>query len=110
MCGANVCLDLTHPINANLANVNGARAIDVAGKKLIVIRTSATAFVTLSRVCTHASCGVGYVPSSMDLRCPCHGSRFDLNGSVTNGPALRSLTKFGNQFDEATQTLTILLA
>lgn len=110
MCGATqICVDLADPANAALANVGGARAINVPAK-LVIVRTSATTFAVLSRVCTHNGCGVGYQPSSMEFACPCHGSRFAIDGAVVNGPATRALADYASTFDEATQTLTIALA
>jgi Rieske Fe-S protein len=44
--------------------------------------------------CTHQMCDVGYNAKAKSLDCPCHGSRFDLNGKVLNGPALKALTHF----------------
>ena len=112
MCGADLCLDLTHPANAALLAVDGARAISVTGDKLIVVRTAASpaAFAVLSRVCTHNGCGVNFDPALQQLRCPCHGSRFALDGSVTREPALAPLEQYASTFDDATQTLTIRLA
>lgn len=39
----------------------------------------------VSLVCTHLGCIVK--PGAEGFECPCHGSRFALNGSVTRGPA-----------------------
>ena len=43
----------------------------------------------MSAVCTHAGClmddGARTIAAGLD--CPCHGSKFDGNGAVTNGPA-----------------------
>lgn len=36
-------------------------------------------------VCTHRGCNVA--PDRQGYECPCHGSRFDAEGHVTNGPA-----------------------
>lgn len=54
----------------------------------------------VSLICTHLGCIVKPVASGFD--CPCHGSRFDRNGSVIKGPAPRplswlKLTGSGNQ-------------
>ena len=106
MCGAEVCVDLTNPANAALLEINGARALDVPDK-ILILRTSATEFVVLSRVCTHQGCGLAYQPGPMELACSCHGSRFSATGSVLRGPATRSLKKLTNRFDAATQTLAI---
>lgn len=111
MCGADLCLDLTHAANAALSHVDGARAINAGAAKLIVVRTvvAPAAFVVLTRVCTHNGCGVGWDPAVQEFKCPCHGSRFALDGTVTREPASSPLSKFDSMFDEATQTLTIKL-
>jgi nitrite reductase/ring-hydroxylating ferredoxin subunit len=41
----------------------------------------------LSSVCTHMGCTLHYRPDWHDLRCPCHGASFDLNGELANGRA-----------------------
>lgn len=112
MCGADLCVDLAHPANAALTAVDGARAVNADPHRLIIVRTALTpaTFAVLTRVCTHNGCGVGYEPALQQLRCPCHGSRFALDGSVTREPATRALKKYTHAFDEATQTLTITLA
>ena len=60
--------------------------------KLYVIRTAA-GFYALSSVCTHLGCMTRYVPENAQLACPCHGSRFSLEGKVTAGPAPRPLRR-----------------
>ena len=39
----------------------------------------------LSSVCTHMGCTLAYRPAYADLRCPCHGASFDLEGRLANG-------------------------
>ena len=109
MCGTNACIDLTNPRNANLASPGGSLIIDAAGDRIIVVRTSDTAFAATSDVCTHAGCDVFYVETSMILQCPCHGSLFSLTGSVIRGPALKPLMAYATMFDAATNTLTVVL-
>ncbi|HEY5270397.1 MAG TPA: Rieske (2Fe-2S) protein [Anaerolineales bacterium] len=46
-------------------------------------------FSAISLVCTHLGCTVESKPEG--FACPCHGSRFDLQGNVTRGPAEKSL-------------------
>ena len=48
-----------------------------------------TGFSAISLVCTHLGCTVESKPEG--FACPCHGSRFDLLGNVTRGPAGKSL-------------------
>ena len=58
---------------------------------------------SLTRTCTHAGCSVSVVGSSTNpsFRCPCHGSQFDRNGAVTNGPASDPLVHFAVDIDAA---------
>ena len=39
----------------------------------------------LSSVCTHMGCTLAYRPDWQDLRCPCHGASFGLDGRLANG-------------------------
>jgi cytochrome b6-f complex iron-sulfur subunit len=45
----------------------------------------------LSAVCTHLGCITRYHADEGVIACPCHGSRFDAEGSVVHGPAPRAL-------------------
>jgi cytochrome b6-f complex iron-sulfur subunit len=48
-------------------------------------------FRALSAVCTHLGCITRYRPDERIITCPCHGSRFGLDGEVLAGPAPRPL-------------------
>jgi cytochrome b6-f complex iron-sulfur subunit len=48
-------------------------------------------FRALSSVCTHLGCVTRYQPGEEIIACPCHGSRFSLDGEVLAGPAPRPL-------------------
>lgn len=48
-------------------------------------------FRALSSVCTHLGCITRYRPDENIIACPCHGSRFALDGEVLEGPAPRPL-------------------
>jgi nitrite reductase/ring-hydroxylating ferredoxin subunit len=39
----------------------------------------------LSSVCTHMGCTLHFRPDWQDLRCPCHGASFALDGRLANG-------------------------
>ena len=54
----------------------------------LLIRTP-TGFSAVSLVCSHLSCT--FEVKSGGLTCPCHGSRYDLAGGVTHGPATQAL-------------------
>jgi cytochrome b6-f complex iron-sulfur subunit len=50
-----------------------------------VLVHDASGYHALSLVCSHLGCTVEV--KSTDYACPCHGSRYDLSGNVTKGPA-----------------------
>lgn len=52
-----------------------------------VYRDEAGALHERSAVCTHLGCVVQWNPGETSWDCPCHGSRFAVDGTVLNGPA-----------------------
>lgn len=56
--------------------------------KYVVQYTDGTTKV-LSRECPHAGCDVDY--KNGEFVCPCHGSKFDSEGKVIQGPATQNL-------------------
>jgi|SRR5579863_207989 len=54
-----------------------------------VVARDANGVYAMSAVCTHAGCLLDDSSNSIaaGLGCPCHGSTFDGNGTVTRGPA-----------------------
>ena len=55
----------------------------------------------LSAVCTHLGCITRFLSDENVIACPCHGSRFDLEGNVVHGPAPRPLPWLEVQADPA---------
>ena len=51
-------------------------------------------FLAISRKCTHLGCTVPWVEDDNRFACPCHGSTFDITGSVVQAPAPRALDLF----------------
>lgn len=50
--------------------------------------------LVLYGVCTHLGCLPKWVPTNARFECPCHGSKYNLNGSYIEGPAPRGLDRF----------------
>jgi cytochrome b6-f complex iron-sulfur subunit len=55
----------------------------------------------ISAVCTHLGCITRFLSDERAIACPCHGSRFDLEGNVVHGPAPRALPWLEVQTDSA---------
>lgn len=89
-----------------LSAVGGIAAVGNLGvKPVAVVRDGESSYVALSRICTHASCNIGIV--SGGFQCPCHGSRFNSSGAVTQGPAESALQRFNVVVSADGATLTI---
>ena len=61
------------------------------GRKVALHRDDGGALHALSPVCTHMKCDVGWNGAEKTWDCPCHGSRFGIDGDVINGPATKPL-------------------
>ena len=73
--------------------VGGAKAVTAGnGDKVIVTRPSEDQAVAFSAVCPHQGCTVA--PDDEQLSCPCHGSQFELDGSLKKGPAEKGLEPY----------------
>jgi Rieske Fe-S protein len=60
-------------------------------RKVAVYRDPQGALHECSAVCPHLGGVVAWNDVEKSWDCPCHGSRFDSNGRVLNGPANRDL-------------------
>ena len=58
--------------------------------EVVVTQPTAGVFKGFSTTCTHAGCAVNKVADGT-IDCPCHGSKFNLDGSVAKGPAAKPL-------------------
>lgn len=76
------------------------------GLERAVKRTGSNTFLALSTICTHQGCDAA-VNSANQVECPCHGSRFDSNGAVVNGPAAQPLAVLSTQYNAQNDQLTI---
>jgi len=86
-----VSIDSSSPI----AKTGSAALINFSNGSLLVDHPSANTYNALSSICTHQGCQISnYDSGSNQFVCPCHGSRFDVNGNVTQGPAGAPLQKY----------------
>jgi glycine/D-amino acid oxidase-like deaminating enzyme/nitrite reductase/ring-hydroxylating ferredoxin subunit len=65
------------------------------GGKAAAFRDEGGLLHAVSPVCTHLGCQVEFNNAERSWDCPCHGSRFDLEGKVIHGPAVKDLDEIG---------------
>ncbi|MGH7902780.1 MAG: Rieske 2Fe-2S domain-containing protein [Candidatus Dormibacteraceae bacterium] len=61
----------------------GGYVVNLAGKTHV-----------FSITCSHLGCSIGVNQGAKTFDCPCHGSRFNFNGTVHNGPATAPLATY----------------
>jgi Rieske Fe-S protein len=64
----------------------------LADQEIVITQPTAGEFRAFSAVCTHQGCMVDAV-SGGTINCPCHGSKFGLDGTVSKGPATQPLSE-----------------
>jgi glycine/D-amino acid oxidase-like deaminating enzyme/nitrite reductase/ring-hydroxylating ferredoxin subunit len=69
------------------------RVVGRPGEQTAVYRNPQGEVHAVSARCTHLGCIVSWNPAEMSWDCPCHGSRFSVDGEVIQGPAVRNLEK-----------------
>ncbi|MGQ9424500.1 FAD-dependent oxidoreductase [Gilvimarinus sp. F26214L] len=63
------------------------------GENYAIYRSPQGELSALSPVCPHMKCMVHWNAADVSWDCPCHGSRFNIQGEVLEGPAFRGLEK-----------------
>jgi glycine/D-amino acid oxidase-like deaminating enzyme/nitrite reductase/ring-hydroxylating ferredoxin subunit len=79
--------------------VNEGRIIELNGKKCGAYRDEADSIHFVNTECTHLGCIVKWNNDEKSWDCPCHGSRFNYDGKVLNGPANAPLVAYQQKFD-----------
>jgi glycine/D-amino acid oxidase-like deaminating enzyme/nitrite reductase/ring-hydroxylating ferredoxin subunit len=78
------------PDRLDLAPGEGT-VVTVDGHRAAVARAEDGGLCAVSATCTHLGCTVRWNDAERSWDCPCHGSRFGLDGAVLEGPATRPL-------------------
>lgn len=74
--------------------VAGVAPVSVPAGRFHLSNVDGEGFLALYGVCTHLGCLPKWTPTTHRFECPCHGSKFQLNGKYIEGPAPRSLDRF----------------
>lgn len=59
-----------------------------------LVRLADGGYLALYRKCTHLNCVINWQRGAGEFNCPCHGSRFEVDGAVINPPAPRPLLRY----------------
>ena len=90
-------------LEVDKADIPRGGALVYQRSRIVVIRRHEDVYA-LSLVCTHLGCTVNVTPDR--LVCPCHGSVFDRDGKVLEGPSNRPLERL--RIEDRGATLVIL--
>lgn len=92
-----------------LQSAGGVLPVKPAGAKkpVMIVRGEGERFSAFSLKCTHLGCTVGWNGEARSFDCPCHGSRFEIDGAVKKGPAKQPLTAYAVTSDGATLRFSI---
>lgn len=88
--------DRLHPAEARSLEDIGpgeGKTVRVHGERLAVYRAADGSLSAVSSVCTHLGCIVKFNAAEKTWDCPCHGSRYQVDGTVIDGPATKPLAK-----------------
>jgi cytochrome b6-f complex iron-sulfur subunit len=88
-------IDLSQSANAALNTVGGS----IVTNRIIIGRVNSNTFIAVSAECTHQGTIIQFQLNNNRFYCNNHGSTFSLEGSVTNGPASRPLTKYNTSLN-----------
>jgi Rieske Fe-S protein len=63
------------------------------GEKVAGFRDDDGTLHAVSARCTHLGCQVAWNGAERSWDCPCHASRFTVDGEILNGPATKPLSR-----------------
>lgn len=76
----------SHVDSAEEIAAGSGAVVRIGGEQRAVYRDETGTVHALSARCTHLGCVVHYNDAEPAWECPCHGSRFAVNGAVIRGP------------------------
>ncbi|MGH7286015.1 MAG: ubiquinol-cytochrome c reductase iron-sulfur subunit [Polyangiaceae bacterium] len=73
---------------------SGTWSLVQTSREPVIVAQDDNGVFAFSAICTHQGCAVDAPNSSGKSTCPCHGSVFDGNGAVVQGPARTPLAHY----------------
>ncbi|TVP83687.1 MAG: FAD-dependent oxidoreductase [Alkalicoccus sp.] len=90
-------LDRGHRKNPEDLSPGEGSVIQFKGSRAGAYRDEAGRLTIVDTTCTHLGCELAWNNGESSWDCPCHGSRFDPDGKVLEGPALKPLKKLSEE-------------
>ena len=91
--------DTPTPVTIRVAREDGYNQVVSREVVFLVKSGSGNEVTALSSTCTHLGCRVSWAADAKELRCPCHGGKFDAAGAVTDGPPPAPLARLQTKVD-----------
>lgn len=87
----NVLYEPSPIVNAGKPDRYPPQSVTLDPETAIYVVRDVEGFYALSAICTHLGCITAFKPELGIIACPCHGSKFNLNGMKIAGPAPKPL-------------------
>jgi glycine/D-amino acid oxidase-like deaminating enzyme/nitrite reductase/ring-hydroxylating ferredoxin subunit len=71
-----------------------SRLMTINGKRVGIYRDEQGVIHTVQSTCRHMGCQLYFNDAEKTWDCPCHGSRYDIDGRIIEGPATKDLKKY----------------
>lgn len=84
----------TFSFGEEIVPLEGDAPVNIAAGRFWLSTIPNEGFVALYGVCTHLGCLPKWVDTNGRFECPCHGSKYQIDGTYIEGPAPRSLDRF----------------
>jgi Rieske Fe-S protein len=88
-----------------LSAVGGVALASIGNVQLAIVRTGASSFVALSRICPHQGGTIGQ--SGSGFQCPVHGATFTQTGQWIGGQRTGNMHAYTTAYDATTGILTV---
>jgi len=91
-------------------SLQGPNLADQLVAETVIKDKDGSYWIALYQRCVHLGCTVPFRDNCVSFKCPCHGSHYNVTGEWLDGPAPKSLDRFGISFsgeDVIVDTATI---
>ena len=83
---------ISSKINKNPNFYKNAKVKNIDGKDYGIYTDSKNIKHFVSNTCPHMNCSLIFNEIDKTWDCPCHGSRFNMNGKIIKGPSIKDIT------------------